>query len=173
MSYPATWVWQVSRQTATGACVAEKPHQFGDLVEAAAQRAFGAGGVLDEKGEAGALPGNAVHGALDGFGGEFQADVAAEAFPGAGMEDEVIGAQRKCALDFAAEAGNTLLANQLGLAADVYQVAGVNRKRRDVVFGAELVHALGLRGVNGRRAPHARAGGEDLEGVGAELRERA
>ena len=60
---------------------AQKPHEFGDLVEAAAERKLGAGGVFDEDGEAGALPGKAVEGAFDGFGGEPEPLVAAEASP--------------------------------------------------------------------------------------------
>ena len=42
-------------------------------------------------------------------------------------------------------------------------------QRANVEFGAQLAHALGLFGVDFGRAPHARAGRENLKGVGADL----
>ena len=148
---------------------AQEPDQLGHLVEAAAQGTLGAGGVLDEEGEAGALPGKPVHGALDGFGGKAQAGVAAEAFPRAGMEDEVVGAEGEGALDFTAHAHDTFFTDDLRLAAEIDQVAGVDGEGADFIFGAEFMHALGLDEINAGGPPHAGAGGKDLEGVGADF----
>jgi hypothetical protein len=43
----------------------------------------------------------------------------------------------------------------------------MNHQRAYVELGAQLLHAGALRGVYLGRAPHARAGGEDLKSVGA------
>ena len=85
------------------------------------------------------------------------------------MEDEIICAEGEGAFDFATECGDALFADRFRLAAYVDEVAGVNDQRRKLVFGAEGVHALALRGIDFGGAPHARAGGEDLESVGADL----
>src|SRR5215831_4524475 len=83
------------------------------------------------------------------------------------MENEVFGAEHEGALDFAAKGHDALLAKISGLAADVDQVAGVDDQRANVEFCALRAHALSLFGVDLLWTPHAGAGGEDLEGVGA------
>jgi hypothetical protein len=58
----------------------EECHQFGDLLEAAAERELGAGGVFDEDGDL-TVAVQAIDGAGDGFGCELEAFVARESLP--------------------------------------------------------------------------------------------
>ena len=85
------------------------------------------------------------------------------------MQHQILGAQGEGALDLGAKGGDAFRANLLGLAADVNQIAGVNHQRADIEFGAQLLHAGALFRVDFGSAPHARAGGEDLQGVGADF----
>ena len=136
---------------------AETVDKLGYLLEAAAERELGTGCVLDQDVEAGRLPRETVDGAGDGVGGKFEAFIAREALPRAGMEHQVLGAQRQRSLDLSTKGGDALLANLVRLAADVDQVAGVYDQRAYVELGAKLFYAGGLRGVNFGSAPHARA----------------
>src|SRR5258708_3992787 len=85
------------------------------------------------------------------------------------MEHEIFRAKRESALDLSAKSDDALLAHFLVLAAHVHQIAGVNDQRAYVVLGAQGTHTLALLGIDLGRLPHARAGGEDLEGVGADF----
>src|ERR1700683_2835296 len=85
------------------------------------------------------------------------------------MKDEIFGAELERALDLAAKASDALLANLACLAADIDQVTGVDDERANVVFDAQLAHAMGLLWIDLGRAPHTRARRKDLEGVGADL----
>ncbi len=150
-----------------GGAGSEALDEFGYLLELAAEGELGAGGVFDEDFEVVVLPGEAVDGALDGLGGEAEAFVAGEALPASGMEDEVLGAEGEGALDLSSKSQNGVGADGFGLAAEVDEIAGVDGDGADVVQGAELAHPGGVFGFDRGGAPHAGAGGEDLEGVGA------
>jgi hypothetical protein len=77
--------------------------------------------------------------------------------------------KRQRPLDLAAKGRDALLAHLVRLAAHVDQVAGMNHQRPHVELRAQLAHPGGLLGVHLGRAPHARARGENLQGVGANL----
>ena len=81
----------------------QKGYEFGDLLEGAAEGELGAGGIFDKDLEGGSGPGEGVDGPGDVVCGEAEAFFAGESFPGAGMEDEVGGAEGKGAVDFVAE----------------------------------------------------------------------
>ena len=140
--------------------------QLGDLFEFAAERELGAGGVFDQDAEVRGLaevePGDGV---FDGLLGELEAFVAGEAFPAAGMEDEVFGAECEGSLDLAAEGSGGVEADGFGLAAEVDEVAGVDGDGADVVFGSEFAHLCGVFRFDGGGLPLTGARGEDLEGV--------
>ncbi len=85
------------------------------------------------------------------------------------MEHQVFGTQLERALNLSAKGGDALFANLIGLAANIDQVARVDDQRAYVELGAKLFHAGGLRWVNLGSTPHTRAGGKDLESVGADL----
>ena len=85
------------------------------------------------------------------------------------MEDEVFGAEGESADDFFPESGNGFLANEVGLAAEIDEVAGVDDEGEAVVVAAEAAHLVAVGGLQRGGAPHAGAGGEDLEGVRADL----
>ena len=73
------------------------------------------------------------------------------------MEDEIVGTQGQSALDFSAEGDDGFLADLARLAAEIDEIAGVDRHRSAVIFDAELLKLLGVRRIDARGAPHARA----------------
>ena len=148
---------------------AEAVEELGDLLEAAAEGELGAGSVFDEDAEVTGVERDAMEGAGDAFGGAGEADFAGEAFPGAGMEDEVFGAEGQGAFDFAAKGGDGLVADGIGLAGEVDEIAGVDDERAAVVLAAEGAHLLAVGRGKLSGAPHAGTGREDLEGVGAQF----
>jgi hypothetical protein len=85
------------------------------------------------------------------------------------MEDEVFSAEGEGALDFAAEGRDGFLADDIRLAAEVDEVAGVDDEGGAVELGAEGAHLFAMGGLELGGTPHAGAGGEDLKGVGADL----
>jgi len=125
--------------------------------------------VFDEDVEVGSGEVDSGNGALDGLRGQAQAFVAGEPLPTAGMEDEELRAQGQRALDLAAKGSDGVGAHGFGLATDVDEITGVDGHGADVELGAQLAHLFCVGGFDRRGAPHARAGGEDLEGVGANL----
>jgi len=62
---------------------------------------------------------------------------------------------------------NGVFADVGGRGGEVDEVTGVDDERGDVVFGAFDVEEFDLVFVGRFGAPHARAGGENLQGVGA------
>ena len=147
---------------------AETVDDFGDLFEAASERKFRAGGVFDEDGESSLREVQALRGGGDGGGGLKQAGFAIGAAEGTGMENQIVGADRKGALDFSAEGFDGFLEKEFVGAGEVYQVIGVNHERLQVVASSQLQHlfAQGIAEFVGR--PLAGAGGENLQGVAAE-----
>jgi len=85
------------------------------------------------------------------------------------MQHQVLGAEGKGTLDFAAKGVNTLLAHLVELTADIHQVARMNHQRAHIELGSQLFHARGLFGVDFGGAPHARARRKNLKSVGAYL----
>ena len=78
MSYPATWVWQVSMQAPTGTMLAQVLNQLGDLLEAAAERELRARGVLDKHSQAVTPQTESFSRTLNGLGGMFKSLFAGE-----------------------------------------------------------------------------------------------
>src|SRR5580658_1934351 len=85
------------------------------------------------------------------------------------MQDQILGAEGQGPLDLAAKRHHALLAEVLGLAADVNQIASMNDERPDFVLRTKFLHSLALTRIRLGRAPHARARGKDLQGIGADL----
>jgi len=85
------------------------------------------------------------------------------------MQHQVLCAEGEGTLDLAAKGRDAFGANFIGLAADINQVAGMDDQRADVELGAQLLHADALFGIDFGGAPHARAGGENLQGVCADF----
>jgi hypothetical protein len=102
-------------------------------------------------------------------GGEAQALLAGQPLPASWMQDEELSIEGQGALDFAAKRRNGVATHGFGLAADINKIAGVDGNGADVELGAQVAHLLRVSGLDRRCAPHARAGGEYLEGIGADL----
>src|SRR5271156_2845798 len=84
------------------------------------------------------------------------------------MEDEIFGAEGEGTLHFPTQGLDGVGPHRSGLAAEIDQVAGVNDQRRAGVKGAQLLHAVTVLRRKDASSPHAGAGREDLEGVGAD-----
>ena len=146
----------------------EEGEQLGNLLEAAAKRILGAGGVLNQDGEAGAGEREPLGGLGDGGGGSLQTFGALCSTERAGMEDEISGFEGDGALDFGTKGGDGFSA-ELGIAAgDIDEIVGVNDERAQIVLAAEAAHRLALGSRELEWLPLARAGGEDLQGVAPE-----
>ena len=87
----------------------------------------------------------------------------------AGMQHQVLGADGCGALQFAAESGDGFGADHRVERGEVDQVVDVDGQRVEVVTVACGAKQANLVGGRAHGAPHARAGGEDLEGIRAEF----
>ena len=87
----------------------------------------------------------------------------------AGMEHEILGADGVGALQLAAEGVDGFGADHRVERGEVDQVVDVDDQRVEVVAVACGAKQADLVGIGRARAPHAGAGGEDLEGVRAEI----
>lgn len=136
-----------------------------ELFEFAAEVGAGAGGVFEKDGEVARA--EAVDGVAEGEddGGDalFDGLVAIAA----GVDDEVFGADGGGAFDFGAEAGDGFGADDGVERGEVDEVVDVDGEGAEVVAFAGGAEEPDLVGVGGTGSPHARAGGEDLEGIGA------
>jgi len=146
----------------------EPLNQLGDLLEAAAEGELRAGGVFNEDVEWSSLPLEAIDGTSDGVGGQPEAFVPGEPFhePGCRTRNSAPRASarsispRKAPMLFPRTSSDWLQT----LTRCLYgSPAGY------VELGTKFLHADGLLGIHFGSAPHARAGGEDLEGIGANL----
>jgi hypothetical protein len=73
-------------------------------------------------------------------------------------------------VELAAKSSDGFGAN-LGIAgSQIHEVIYVDHQRLDAVFPADGPECLDFQGIGGACAPHARAGGKDLQRVGADLR---
>ena len=147
---------------------AEAVDDFGNLLEAAAEREFGAGGVFDEDGKAGLGEVKALRGGGDGGGGLQQTGFAIRSAKGAGMEDKIIGAYGQGALDLTAESFDGFSEEQFVGAGEVHQIIGVDDQGLEVVLRAQLQHLLAQRIAEFVRRPLARAGRENLKRVASD-----
>ena len=100
-------------------------------------------------------------------GNSFLGGVAAVA---SGMQHEVLGADVDRAFQLAAEALDRLGADHRIEGRQIHQIVDVDDQRVEVVLLAGGAQSPDLLRVDAAGAPHAGAGGEDLEGVRAELR---
>ena len=138
-----------------------------ELFKAAAELTAGAGGVFEEDGETGG--GEAAGGVAEAEGKGGDALLDGLAAVAAGVDNQVLGADGGGALDLGAEAGDGAGADEGIEGGEVDEIVDVDGERAEVVALADFLQQADLAGVGRACAPHARAGGEDLEGVGAEL----
>src|ERR1700727_2705910 len=103
----------------------EAGHNFGDLLEASAERELRSGGVFDQNRQASLGKVEPFGGCSDGSGGAKQSLFAVGAAKRAGMEHEIIRAERKRALDFATEGQHRLMQEKIIRARHVYEIVGV------------------------------------------------
>ena len=147
---------------------AEAVDDFGNLLKAATEREFGAGGVFDEDGKAGLDEVKALRGGGDGGGGLQQTGFALRSAKGAGVEDKIIGADGEGALDLTAESFNGFSEEQFVGAGEIHQVVGVDDQGLEVVLRAQLQHLLAQRVAEFVRRPLARAGRKYLKRVASD-----
>ena len=137
-----------------------------ELFEAAADVGAGAGGIFQEQGDATDV--QAVDGFAEGQGEGCDAFVDGSAAMVAGMEDEVVGADEGGAFEFAAKGGNRLCPDDGVDGGEIDKIVDMNDKRVEIEAFAGGAEQFDLLRIGWAGAPHARAGGEDLKGVGAE-----
>ena len=82
------------------------------------------------------------------------------------MQHQILRAQRQRALHLAAKGRHRFFPEQLRLAAQVHEIAGVDHQRSAIEFLAERAHLLAVAPQQLLCPPHPRARGEDLKGVG-------
>jgi AcrR family transcriptional regulator len=138
------------------------------LLEAAAEVGAGAGGIFEQHGEAAGME--------TGGGGAERGDGIRDAFlhgaasTTAGMEHQILRADSGGALQFPTERGDGFGADHGVGGGQVHQVADVDHQGVEVKPPARGREKPDLGRVGQPGAPHARACGEDLEGVGPQLR---
>jgi hypothetical protein len=147
---------------------AEAVDDFGDLLEAASERKLGACGVLDQNGKAGLGEVKALRGGSDGGGRLQETGFAIRSAKGAGVEDEIIGADGEGALDFAAESFDGFSQEQFVGAGEIHQVIGVDDERLEIVLRPQLEHLLAQRVAEFVGCPLTRAGRENLQRVASD-----
>jgi len=114
----------------------------------------------------GRLEAGATRGAGDGFGDVFDSARDPGIASGAGMHDEIVGAELKGADNFVAKGSDGIFPLVRVGGGQIDQVVGVNGDGAQSESGAALAKTLGdVRGDAAlvRAGPHARARGEDLE----------
>ena len=94
---------------------------------------------------------------------------ARRTFVVARMDDEILGADRVGALEFAAEGVDRTFSDDGIERSQVDQVAYMNGQRREIVLFAGFAEGADIGGCWRDRSPHAGAGGEDLEGIGSKF----
>lgn len=142
--------------------------ELAEFFEGAADGGAGAGGVFEQEGEVGdaEAPGGGFERGGEGVEGGFEGGVA---LGGAGMHDEVVGADGGGALEFSAEGGDASGADGGVGGGEVDEVAVMDDEGGEAVAGAVGAQfGAAFRGGHGG-APHARTGGEDLKAIGAEF----
>jgi len=85
------------------------------------------------------------------------------------MHNQVFSADHEGALQFAAKGMDGVLADVGRRGRQVDEIVAMNDERCKIVRGAFFCQQLNLQLVGSFGAPHARAGGKDLQGVGADF----
>jgi hypothetical protein len=136
------------------------------VLEAVADALALPGRVLDEDSEGAEF--EPFAGRLQTVGAGAEGVRLARAARAAGVDDEVVRAEREAALDLLAEGGDRLLADRVVRGGEVDKVVGVDGDRRDARLGARLLEERDLFGVERPGLPAARVAREYLHRVSAE-----
>lgn len=140
---------------------------FEELVKGSAEGVALPGGDFPEEGEAGG--GKVVGGGSDACLEEGDSGAGGLPFGGAGVGDEEIGVEGNGAEELGAHGGNGFFADGSIGGGEVDEVAVVDDEGLDVEPKAGGAEGVDLSGIKRGGAPGAGAGGENLNGVGADV----
>ena len=144
--------------------------KLGDLFELRAKRKLRSCRVLHQDAKRRSASEVDALGRLDDrLSGQPETFFTRQAFPASGMQHQVFRSQRKRPLHLAAKALDGHRPHSLSLRAQIDQVTCVDRNGTHVMLRAHLAHLRSVRRLDRVHAPHPRARGEELEGVGAGL----